>query len=30
MSIWVLFDVTVMIELYFMHIILHLVFTVFG
>ena len=30
MSIWVLFDITVMIELYFMHIILHLVFTVFG
>ena len=29
MSILVLFDVTVMIELYFMHIILHLVFTVF-
>ena len=29
MSILVLFDVTVMIKLYFMHIILYLVFTVF-
>ena len=30
MLILVLFDVTVMIKLYFMHIILYLVFTVFG
>ena len=29
MSVLVLFDVTVMIKLYFMHIILYLVFTVF-
>ena len=29
MSILVLFDVTVMMKLYFMHIILYLVFTVF-
>ena len=29
MSVLVLFDVTVMINLYFMHIILYLVFTVF-
>ena len=29
MSILVLFDITVMIKLYFMHIILYLVFTVF-
>ena len=30
MSILVLFDVTVMIKLYFMHISLYLVFTVFD
>ena len=29
MSVWVLFDVTVMIKLYFMHIILYLVFSIF-
>ena len=30
MSVLVLFDVTVMIKLYFMHIILYLMFTAFG
>ena len=29
LSIWVLYDVTGMIKLYFMHIILYIVFTVF-